>query len=190
MPLPTKYQSVVLMGKIASGKSTQAKAVAEAFGGTLYSNGNKVRATAALPTEFGTRVKRMYEGGFLMPEWIASYWMTHALLSEHAEDQIVFEGVAKKPHEAEIFHEIHAWMDRPYVAFNIAISDELVRTRSTARARDAVDSPKSIEKRLEEYNTYTAKSIEFFRDKGTLIEIDGSASVEEVQAHIFSYLQS
>lgn len=190
MQLSTTYQSIVLMGKIASGKSTQAKAVLEMFGGTLYSNGNKVRATAELKTEFGTRVKRMYEGGFLMPEWIASYWMTHALLSEHAEDQIVFEGVAKKPHEAEIFHEIHAWMDRPYVAFNIAISDDLVRERSTARARDAVDSPKSIEKRLEEYNTYTAKSIEFFRDKGTLIEIDGSASVADVQAHIFSYLQS
>jgi adenylate kinase len=190
MLLPTKYQSIVLMGKIASGKSTQAKAVLETFGGTLYSNGNKVRETATLNTEFGVRVKRMYEGGFLMPEWIASYWMTHALLSEQPTDQIIFEAVAKKPHEAEIFHEIHTWMDRPYVAFNIAISDELVRARSVARARDAVDSPKSIEKRLEEYNTYTAQSIEFFREKGTLIEIDGSATIADVQAHIFSYLQS
>jgi adenylate kinase len=190
MNFSTKYQSIVLMGKIASGKSTQAKAIVEAFGGTPYSNGNKVRSTALEPTEFGTRVKKMYEEGLLMPEWIASYWMTHALLSEHQSDRIVFEGVAKKPHEAEIFHEIHTWMDRPYVVFNLEISDDEVRARSAERARDAVDSPKSVEKRLEEYHTYTAHSIEFFRTKGTLITFDGSKSHEEVQAQLFAYLKS
>jgi adenylate kinase len=178
------------MGKIASGKGTQANEILNHFGGVLYSNGNKVRETATHPTVFGKKMKDMYEGGFLIPEWIASYWMTHALVSQFEDERVIFEAVAKKPNEAELFHDIHDWLERPYVVFHLEITDEEVRTRSQARARDIVDSPKSVEKRLEEYRTYTAHSIEIFRSKGTLIDIDGSAAPATVREQIFAYLQS
>ena len=190
MQYTTKYQSIVLMGKIASGKGTQASRILEHFGGVLYSNGNKVREVSQSPTTFGRKMKEMYEGGYLMPEWVASYWMTHALVSQFEHERVIFEAVAKKPNEAELFDEIHQWIDRPYIVFNLAISDEEVRIRSAARARDVVDSPKSVERRLEEYHTYTEKSIDCFRARGTLIDIDGSATPAEVQTHIFNSLQS
>ena len=176
------------MGKIASGKGTQANHVLCHFGGTLYSNGNKVRETAQQASVFGRKMKEMYESGRLIPEWIASYWMTHALVTQHENERIVFEAVAKKPDEAELFHEIHTWINRPYIVFHINVSDEVVKERSAMRARDIVDSARSVEKRLEEYNTYTAHSIEIFRSKGTLIEIDGSKSEHEVKEQIFNYL--
>jgi adenylate kinase len=190
MELQTPYKSIVFMGKISSGKGTQAKQVIETFGGTLYSNGDNIRAAAKLPTPFGLKMKETYEGGFLMPEWVASYWMTHALVSEHEHETIVFEGVAKKPNEAQLFDEIHHWIHRPYVVFHLEISDDEVRRRSQERSRDIVDSPKSVEKRLEEYHTYTAKSIEFFRAKGTLIDIDGTLSKDAVRQQVFNYLSS
>lgn len=188
MSYKTKFQSIVLMGKIASGKGTQANAILNHFGGVLYSNGNKVRETAQLPSVFGEKMKEMYEGGFLIPEWIASYWMTHALVNQFENEKVIFEAVAKKPNEAELFHEIHEWMGRHYVVFNLEISDEEVRSRSATRSRDIVDAPKSVDKRLEEYQTYTTHSIEFFRKAGTLIDIDGSTSPEVVQEKIFTYL--
>ncbi len=190
MEYTTKYQSIVLMGKIASGKGTQANLILSHFGGSLYSNGNKVREAAQQPTVFGKKMKEMYEGGYLIPEWIASYWMTHALIAQHENERIVFEAVAKKPHEAELFHEMHQWVNRPYIVFHLSISDEEVRKRSEMRSRDVVDSPKSVEKRLEEYRTYTAYSIEVFKQKGTLIEIDGGRSEDEVKEQIFQYLIS
>jgi len=190
MEYTTTYQSIVFMGKIASGKGTQAEAVLKHFGGTLYSNGNKVREVAQLPTPFGTKMKEMYEEGLLMPEWVASYWMSHALVSQYSSERVVFEAVAKKPNEAELFDEIHQWIERPYVVFNLDISDDTVRERSAARARDIVDSAKSVEKRLEEYHEYTSKSIEFFRKRGTLIDIDGTLQPAAVEKLIFNYLQS
>lgn len=189
MEMGTPFESIVLIGKIASGKGTQAHRVKEAFGGVLYSNGDKVREVITHPTPFGKKMKDMYEEGYLMPEWVASYWMTHALVSEYEETRIVFEGVAKKPNEAELFHEIHHWIGRPYVVFNLEIPDSVVRDRSQDRARDIVDTEKSVEKRIEEYHTYTAKSIEFFRTKGTLIDIDGTLSPDEVTTLIFNYLK-
>ena len=184
----TKYKSIVLMGKIASGKGTQASTIIANFGGSFYSNGDKTRTAAKEDSNFGRKVKQAYEEGYLMPEWLASYWMTHALVCEHEHDLIIFEAVAKKPNEAEMFHKIHDWLARPYIVFNLEVSDDVVRKRSAERSRDVVDNHKSVEKRLEEYHEHTAKSVEFFRQQGTLVDIDGSLALELVQEKIFSYL--
>lgn len=189
MTSETRFASIVLMGKIASGKGTQAAAILETFGGVLYSNGNKVRSAITEPTPFGERLRETYEGGYLIPEWIASYWMTHAIIAEHAAERIVFEAVAKKPDEAELFHEIHTWLDRPYLVFNLQVPDDVVRERSAARARDAVDTAEKVEKRLQEFAAHTQRSIDFFRDQGTLIDLDGTAPPEAVQADLFRHLR-
>lgn len=189
MTSETRFASIVLMGKIASGKGTQAAAILETFGGVLYSNGNKVRSAITEPTPFGERLRETYEGGYLIPEWIASYWMTHAIIAEHAAERIVFEAVAKKHDEAELFHEIHTWLDRPYLVFNLQVPDDVVRERSAARARDAVDTAEKVEKRLQEFAAHTQRSIDFFRDQGTLIDLDGTAPPEAVQADLFRHLR-
>ncbi len=188
MEFKTAYKSVVLMGKIASGKGTQAHNILDVFGGHLYSNGNNTRSAASEDTNFGHKVKEAYEEGWLMPEWLASYWMTHALVSLYEHELVVFEAVAKKPDEAELFHQIHSWLDRDYIVFNLDITDEEVRKRSKARARDVVDTHKSVEKRIEEYHTHTARSVEFFRSQNKVIDIDGLLSPAEVCALIFNHL--
>lgn len=184
----SKYQSIVIMGKIASGKGTQAQAILEHFGGTLYSNGNKVRETAGQDSVFGHKMKAMYESGMLIPEWIASYWMTHALLVQHPNDRVIFEAVAKKPDEAKLFSEIHDWLNRTYIVFNLEISDDEVKERSLKRSRDVVDADRSVETRLAEYRLHTEVSIAHFREQGHLIDIDGSLSPEEVTKSIFKHL--
>jgi adenylate kinase len=183
----TPYASIALIGKVASGKETQARHIIERFGGTLYSNGNKARSSSEELTVFGKKVKAIYESGALMPEWLASYWMVGAIL--HAGDErIVFEGVAKKPNEAELFHEIHTWIERPYIVFHIKVSDETVYERSTSRGRDVLDTEEGIRARLLAYREHTESSIAVFTGKGTLIEIDGERSVEDINKDIMSHL--
>jgi adenylate kinase family enzyme len=114
--------------------------------------------------------------------------MTHAIVSQHADELIVFEAVAKKPDEAEIFHEIHEMLGREYIVFHIEVTDDVVHERSKARSRDIVDAAHSVEKRLEQFNSHTMKSIEVFRKKGVLIDIDGSESEQAVKEKIFAHL--
>ena len=188
MEYRTKYKSIVFIGKIASGKGTQANFVLNHFGGVLYSNGNKLREVSQDSSIFGRKMKAVYESGNLLPEWVASYWMTHALVSQHADELVVFEAVAKKPHEAELFHEMHDYLGRPYIVFHINVTDEVVHERSKARARDIVDAAHSVETRLAMFKLHTQKSIDLFREKGVLIDIDGSKSSEAVKEEIFNYL--
>jgi len=188
MEYRTPYKSIVFIGKIASGKGTQANLVLSHFGGVLYSNGNKLREIAQQPSVFGRKMKEVYESGNLLPEWVASYWMTHALVSQHADELVVFEAVAKKPHEAELFHEMHEYLGRPYIVFHIDVSDGIVHERSKARARDVVDSAHSVETRLEMFKLHTQKSIDFFEQQGVLVHLDGSKDTEAVKAEIFAHL--
>ena len=176
------------MGKITCGKGTQAGFVIKEFGGKMFSIGNKVREISEMDTPLGHKMKEAYEEGLLAPNWLASYWMMHALLHKHNDERLVFEAVARKPDEAEIFHEIHEWTSRPYIVFNLEIPDDVVRERSAGRNRDVVDSAKAVEKRLKEFNEYTTQSLEVFRSHGKVIDIDGTKSIEEVTKEIFSTL--
>ena len=49
----TKYESVVLMGKITCGKGTQTAIIIEQFGGTMFSIGNKMRELMTMDTPLG-----------------------------------------------------------------------------------------------------------------------------------------
>ncbi|MCA9365336.1 nucleoside monophosphate kinase [Candidatus Kaiserbacteria bacterium] len=184
----TNYESIVLIGKITCGKGTQAKAIIDNFGGTMFSIGNKVRELSAMDTPLGHKMKESYESGLLAPNWLASYWMMHALLHRHGDDRLIFEAVARKPDEAEIFHEIHEWTNRPYIVFNLDVPDTVVHRRSEGRSRDVVDSTKGVEKRLEEFNEFTTKSLDIFRSHGNVVDIDGTMPIEEVTKKIFEHL--
>lgn len=190
MEYTTKYESIVLMGKVTSGKGTQAHLILDHFGGNMFSVGNMVREHAKENNSFGHKVKEMYEEGYLVPEWLASYWMTHALLSQYVDQLVVFEAVARKEKEAEQFAQMHEWLDREYIVFNLEISDDVVRQRSAARKRDVVDTQHAVEKRLQEYQTHTVKSLKIFEEKGCLVTIDGTLPIEEVTDQIFSHLRS
>ena len=176
------------MGKITSGKGTQAEMLKEKLNLPIFSTGDQVRSASKLTTPFGKRMKETYEEGLLIPEWIAEYWMMHGLLVEHNDSGLIFEGVAKKPDEARLLHEIHEWLGRSYVVFNLEIPDEVVKERTVKRSRDEVDSLKVMETRLSEYRKYTEESLNVFREKGTLIDIDGTSSIEEVKEKIFKHL--
>tara|TARA_B100000745_G_scaffold300483_2_gene254684 strand:- start:1881 stop:2453 length:573 start_codon:yes stop_codon:yes gene_type:complete len=190
MEQKTKYESIVLMGKITCGKGTQTAVIKEQFGGTMFSIGDKMRELTQMDTPLGRKVKNAYEEGLLAPNWLASYWMMHALLHRHGDDLLIFEAVARKPDEAEIFNEIHEWTDRPYIVFNLDVPDEVVFERSAARNRDTVDEHKTVEKRLEEFNEFTTQSLEVFRNTGKVVDIDGTLPIEEVTQIIFSHLNA
>ncbi len=186
--LETRYQSIVFIGKITSGKGTQAKNVADVLDCDVFSTGDKVREATTFDSVFGKKMKEVYEEGSLIPEWIAEYWMMHGLFVKYSNHRLIFEGVAKKPDEAKLFHEIHEWLDRPYIVFNLEVPDDVVCERTEKRKRDAVDAEEVMKKRLQEYSIHTTKSLEVFREAGTLIDIDGTLSIEEVTKEVFAKL--
>src|SRR5665213_2788590 len=108
-----------MMGRPGSGKGTQAAALAERLGGSVYSSGSRLREMAASGSFFGNKAKAVMNAGDLMPVWVSQYLFEEALLKLEPANTIVFEGSCRIVEEAKRFHEAAVWLERPYVAVHI-----------------------------------------------------------------------
>jgi len=177
----------LMVGRPGSGKGTQGKLLADFLDAQLFSTGDTFRAWAKDGSYTGTRLRAAMEAGELLPNWLASFTFERVVFGLEPADKIVFEGACRTGPEAELFNDIANWLPRPYKAVYLRISEEeawkrlLERAHSSGRADD-VDTV--IKKRFEEYKAKNEAVIEHFRKVGTLVEIDGEHSVEEVQQSI------
>lgn len=177
-------QYLFIIGKVGSGKGTQAKLLAEKIGYPVFSTGDAFRALIAAGGSLGERVRCDYEQGLLMPDWFAQYLLTQALL-DGMEKGVVFESALRKVSEGAIVSEIITWLGKEFIVFNLNISDEVAVARIKGRARgDNLESEEKTRVRLDEYREHTIPSIALLREKGKVVDIDGEKSIEEVHEEI------
>lgn len=178
----------LFVGRIASGKETQGRLLAEKLGAPLFMTGGRFREIMSSGSPLGQRIKAGYEQGLLMPAWFAVYLFQEFLLSLPDETPAVFEGTGRAKEEAELFEQVTAWLERPYTVFNLVVSPETVVARSLARARDKGDTETAVTTRLAEYERATAPTIDYFRSLGKLVDIDGEQSVEAIHVAVMAHV--
>ena len=179
-----------MMGKPGSGKGTQARLLSKTMDFNLFSSGDSFRNLSKQDTPLGIKVKDVIDNGFLMPHWFASYMFEKEVFNSPVEQGIVFEGPGRKLPEAELFHEVMNWLGRPYRAIHLKVDECEIRERIVKRAEEeGRKDDQALDLRFEEYNKHTAHSVEFFREQGMLIEIDGMQTPEEVEKNILEELR-
>ena len=179
MKQKTPYQSIVFIGRAGSGKGTQARRLAETLEYGVFSTGDKTREYAAQDTPLGRHVAKIHTTGWI-PEWLASYMLTKAILEDFADRGLVFESVARKPEEAKKFHEMHQEIGREYVVLYLECDDAELTQRLLKRGREGYDTPEKIEKRKQAFLSETVHSLEFFKEQGKVKTINGDQTIEEV----------
>ena len=186
-----EVKTFLMMGRPGSGKGTQGKLLAKKLGCEIYSSGNRLREMARGHGFVAEKVKKVIDSGDLLPNWFSSHMFVEVLLGLGHDDPIVFEGACRRLHEAQAFDETASWLKRPYKAVFLNISDAEVERRIAdrrgveGRADDASDK---IDRRITEYNEHTAHAIEFFRQKGVLVEVDGEHPIDEVHQKVVEAL--
>lgn len=183
----SKYQSIVLMGQAGTGKGTQAGKLAEHFGYNIFSTGDKAREIAAQDTPLGRAIADIHTE-YWIPEWLASYMMTDALLGEKSHEGIVFESVARKPEEAKKLHEIHDTIGRTYIVVLLNADEETLQKRLLARNRPGYDIKEKIEQRRKAFEEETVQSLDFFEKQGKLVSVDASQDIDVVFQDILELL--
>ncbi len=177
--------TVFFIGKPGCGKGTQAKLLSQATGWAIISAGQQFRDIAALDTRVGRKIKSEIEAGFLAPHWFAMYLFQKALFALPDGASAIFDGFNRKLPEAELILESLSWLERPFLIFDIRISDEEVHRRLMGRREtegrhdDAV-----VSERLKEYYAHTEAAVETFRRAGVLIDIQGEQPPEQVASDI------
>ncbi len=176
---------LVIFGRQGAGKGTQCARIVEHYGVVHLSTGDMFRSAVAEGTELGLQVGPIMEAGGLVSDE-----MTIAIVEERlaAEDVskagFVLDGFPRTPTQADA---LLAMLGNRGLSAVIELDVPLdeVTARMQARARED-DTDESIAKRLALYDAETVPTIEYFRDRGLVVVVDGLGTEEEVSARVVS----
>jgi adenylate kinase len=181
-----QYQTLVFLGKPGAGKGTQGRMLAQTYEFEVFSSGDTFREMASRDTFLGHKVSRIVNQGELMPYWFAGFVFQDKVINHLEPDQpIIFDGAARKRPEAELVHDVLQWFERDYRAVYIDISDEEAKQRLSERGETSNRADdEHIQTRLDAYHEEVVPAINYFKEVGTLVSINGEQTEENVLAEI------
>src|SRR3989338_2489783 len=185
----TPFKVIIVLGKSGSGKGTQAEMLAKEHSFKIISSGSLLRARAEQNDFVGKGIAEILDRGGLIPTPIIFHLWLHELEKiREAGDEvkgIIFEGSPRKLYEAYLLDET-LWfynLEKNMRVVHLDITDEEAMKRLLARKRYD-DTEAAIRERLQWYKAEVVPAVEYYREKGRLVEINGEQSVEAVHQEI------
>lgn len=165
--------------------------MAKHFGNTLHiSTGDLMRDLVKQDTDAGKRIKKVLdEGGLPFDTMATTLWMHKMAYTLKDDQNLICDGFPRRSNESQDLFDFLKWLERidNTKALVIEISREESMKRLLLRARND-DDEDAISKRLDWYEERVVPAINFFKDKGLLVEINGEQAVEEVFKEILEKL--
>ena len=193
---------VLLLGPPGAGKGTQSSTVVDAYDVAHVTTGDALRANKDMETDHGTHREYM-ETGELVPDPVVDEIVRAAL--EEA-DGFVLDGYPRNLSQAEFLDDI---TDLDLVALLDVDRDELVERLTGRRICDECganyhvdfappeeagvcdecggdliqrddDNEETVRERLDVFDENTQPVVDYYKDEGELVRIDGEGSPDEV----------
>ncbi len=184
---------LILMGPPGAGKGTQATSVAERYKVPAISTGDIFRSNVSEGTELGVKAKEYMDAGEYVPDEITNLMVRNRIDEPDAERGFLLDGYPRTLAQVEELDGMieHTGHQLDAVVVLTVDAEELVQRllqRAETEGR-ADDTEEVIRRRQEVYADQTEPLIDVYRDRGLLIEVEGTGSVEDVQKRIVDALE-
>jgi len=196
-----KRMILILLGAPGAGKGTQAEMMKNYYALNHLSTGDLLRAALKEGSELGKLAKTYMDGGRLVPDDVI-LGIIRDYLAAHPDEGILFDGFPRTVVQAQGLADLLT--DKEPTAVVLVVPDKAVierlSSRRTCRECGRVYNPalgivpalenkcgcggeiyqrdddraETIANRLHVYHTQTESIIEFYREKGLLVEVDGT----------------
>lgn len=196
-------KNIVLLGAPGAGKGTQAAIISKEYGIPHISTGDILRRNIKEGTELGKLAKSYIDKGALVPDQVVIDIVADRLSESDAQNGYILDGFPRTIAQADALDKV-AKID---VALNIDLPFETIISRLSGRlvcicgetshiswlngstvcpkcgkqmfVRDD-DKPETVKARLDVYEKQTAPLIGFYKNKGVLVDVDATGTVEEI----------
>jgi len=173
--------NIVILGPQGSGKSTQADLLSSEINLPHVSTGAIFRELEKIPSELGQRIKAQYATGGLISDEDTFIVLEQVLSDPKNSQGIIIDGFPRNLYQAE-----HSPIKFDQAIY-LKISDETATKRLLNRQRED-DSLEMIRERLHVYHEQTEPILDYYRNLGILLEINGEPAQEEIFAEILAKL--
>ncbi|HEU0196271.1 MAG TPA: adenylate kinase [Nevskiaceae bacterium] len=186
---------IVLLGAPGSGKGTQGKNLAQAFGIPKISTGDALRAAVAAGTELGRQAKPLMESGKLVPDALVYGIVQERFSHDDCKQGYILDGFPRNHAQAVELDQMLIRLGQPGLekAVHLKVDDEEIVHRLSQRAIEegrSDDTPEVIRKRIGVYNAETRPLLDYYRTQGKLVNVDGVGQLEAVYTRITSALEA
>lgn len=189
----TPRPRLLVMGAPGAGKRTQSGALAQRLGVPALSTGGLFRAVMTYDTPAAARVRdAVGHGGYVDDD------TTNAAFDQAFEDARFRDGfllfgyprtAAQAEHLDRVLTEEQVTLD---AVVCLKVGDDTLVGRLLARAEElhrVDDQAETIRPRLALYHQTTEPLLDLYRDRGLLLEVDGTGTVDEVAGRIDAALR-
>lgn len=208
---------IVLLGAPGCGKGTQAGIVSQRFGVAHIASGDLFREAVNRGDELGQQAKSYMEKGLLVPDEITIEMILERIAAPDCAQGFILDGFPRTLGQAKALDRVLGEGGIDKVVYIKVSTEELVRRLSGRLiCRDCQapyheitsppkvpgrcdqcggelyqrpdDSPETVRKRLEVYFVETAPLIDYYKEAGKLVEINGERGIEEVGEELIAAL--
>lgn len=200
---------IVLLGKQGAGKGTQAVKLSRHYHVPHISTGDMFRAEARSGSDLGAELKGYMDAGELVPDDTVIKVVEKRLNTGAARQRgFILDGFPRTSFQAKALEEVLAGLGGLDAVVNLVVATDVVVQRLAGRRvctncganyqvetmpeagvchacggeivqRDD-DTPDAIRRRLDLYEEQTAPLIDFYGERGLLVEIDGIGDQQEI----------
>ncbi len=209
--------NIIMLGAPGAGKGTQAAVLCEHFGIPTISTGNMIREALKNGTEMGLKAKSYMDEGKLVPDDVVIGIVKERLSENDCKKGFILDGFPRTIPQAEALDKMG--VDIQYV-INIDVPDERIISRMSGRRvcencgkpyhlvnlkpkKDRVcddcggtlvqrkdDHPDTVLARLDVYHKETEPLVDYYKNQGKLVNVEGQDSVEDTTALILKAIEA
>ncbi len=172
---------IILIGIQGAGKSTQGNMLSKKLNIPYLSTGHIFRELAKEHTELGRYIKEIMNAGYLIPDEKTLTIVEEYLSKPEYKRGYILDGFPRTIAQAEAFKN---GIDK---VIYLKVSDQEALKRLSFRNGGEVradDTQDAIKRRIELFHSLTKPVLNFYKEKGTLVEINGEQSVEDIKKKI------
>lgn len=177
---------IILIGIQGAGKSTQGNLLSEELKIPYLSTGHIFRELAKEKTSLGRYIKEVMNAGYLIPDKKTLEIVSEYLGREEYKTGYIMDGFPRTIEQAKDFVN---GIDK---VIYLRVSDKEALWRLSYRNGEAREDETlaAVRKRIELFHELTEPVLDFYRKKGSLIEVDGEQSIEEIHREIMEKVKN
>lgn len=208
--------NIIMLGAPGAGKGTHAADLSEHFGIPTISTGNMIREALKNSTEMGLKAKSYMDEGKLVPDEVVIGIVRERLSEDDCKKGFILDGFPRTIPQAEALDNMGVNVE---YAINIDVSDERIIKRMSGRrvcegcgrpyhivnqkpmvegvcddcngtlVQRKDDHPDTVLARLNIYHNETEPLVDYYRQQGKLVDIEGLDDVDLTTSNILKIIE-